>query len=341
MNIEIINDSKREQWESYINENPKAIAWQSFKWFDILKKHYNIDFYPIVALRDDKITGILPLYNLKLPFSKNVIYSVPFAVAGGIVSSDDESENLLLNKAIELSQTHDNCRIIFRQYKHKITGPLSTDENFCNKELSLSSNLDGVWNEITEVNREKVNAGEKFKYSVEHPSKDINGFYNFLFKHHQRKGIPCTGKSWIRDLVDSGMYSISVLKHEGKLVAATMVKEFKDTISFPFSCTSDPNSNEFILIYSLYWELIKKYSMQGKNIFHSGRLPKSGIADEFRQGWGGKMYSYYYQYYPQTVQKTEFNVKRSSKRESFEKIWSATPGFITKIIGPLIVKKFP
>ena len=82
---------------------------------------------------------------------------------------------------------------------------------------------------------------------MEYPSQNINEFYNFLFKHHQRKGIPCTGKSWIRDLVESGMYSIAVLKYNNKIAAATMVKEFKDTISFPFSCTSNPDSENFIL----------------------------------------------------------------------------------------------
>ena len=183
--------------------------------------------------------------------------------------------------------------------------------------------------------------GKNFKYEVEYASKKINEFYDFLFKHHQRKGVPCTSKSWIRDLVESGMYLIALLRYNGKVVAATMVKEFKDTISFPFSCTSDPESKEFNLIYSLYWEIIKKYSLEGKNICHSGRLPKSGEADQFRQGWGGTQYNYYYQYYPQTTQKTEYNVKRSGKRQMFEKVWKMTPQIVTKVVGPLIVKRFP
>ena len=99
MKIEIVDESKREAWESFINEQPKAIAWQSFKWFDVLKKHYNIDLYPIVAYKGNEIKGILPLYNLKKSHKKNLLMSVPFAVAGGIVSSDAESEKLLL-KAI-------------------------------------------------------------------------------------------------------------------------------------------------------------------------------------------------------------------------------------------------
>lgn len=341
MRIEILDESKREAWESFINEQPKAIAWQSYKWFDVLKKHYQIDFHPVVAYEGNEIRGILPLYNLKIPFKKNILMSVPFAVAGGIVTTDAESEKLLLDKAIELAGQHDNCKITFKQYKHKVEGPLTTDENYFNKELSLNKDLNKVWSEISEFNREKVEEGKNFKYEVENPSKKINEFYNFLFKHHQRKGIPCTGKSWIRDLVESGMYSIAMLRHSGKVVAATMVKEFKDTISFPFSCTSDPNSKIFNLIYSLYWEIIKKYSLEGKNICHSGRLPKSGEADQFRQGWGGTMHNYYYQYFPQTVQKMEYSVKRGSKRQMFEKVWKMTPQIVTKVVGPLIVRRFP
>lgn len=341
MRIEIIDESKREAWETFIDEQPKAIAWQSFKWFDVLKKHYQVDFYPLVAYEGNEIRGILPLYNLKKGSKKNMLISVPFAVAGGIVATGAESEKLLLDKAIEISGKHTDCGITFKQYKHKVEGALSTDENYCNKELSLSKDLEKVWNEISEFNRKKVAEAKKYKYEVEYPSKNINEFYNFLFKHQQRKGIPCVAKSWIRDLEESGMYSIAILRYNHKIVAATMVKEFKDTISFPFSCTSNPNSEIFHLIYSLYWEIIKKFSLEGKNIFHSGRLPKSGEADKFRQGWGGTMYNYYYQYYPQTVQKTEFNVKRSSKREMFEKVWRMTPTMITRFLGPKIVKRFP
>jgi hypothetical protein len=341
MKVEIVDESKREAWESFINEQPKAIAWQSYKWFDVLKNHYNVDFYPIVAFEGNEIRGILPLYNLKKSHKKNHLMSVPFAVAGGIVSTDAESEKLLLDKAIELANKYDNSRITFKQYKHKVEGALSTDENYCNKELSLSTDLEKVLNEVSEFNRKKIEAGNNFKYEIEFKSKKINEFYEFLFKHHQRKGIPCTSKSWISDLVESGMYLITILRYNGKIAAATMVKEFKDTISLPFSCTVNPESEEFNLIYSLYWEIIKKYSLEGINICHSGRLPKSGEADEFRQGWGGTQYNYYYQYHPQTTQKTEYNIKRSSKRQMFEKVWKMTPSIVTKAVGPLIVRRFP
>jgi serine/alanine adding enzyme len=341
MKIEIANENIVDRWENFIDSNPRAIAWQSFKWLDILRKNYNIKFYPIVALSGSEITGILPLYYLKIPFSKPILSSVPFAVAGGIVSDDPESERLLLDKAIEISKSHEDSKIIFKQYKHKVIGQLSSDENFCNKELSLSPQTEKMWAEFAQSNKDNIKLGEKTDFKIEHPSNDISGFHNFLFYHHQRKGIPCTGKGWITDLVKSGMYSIALMKLNNKIVAATMVKEFKDTISFPFSCTCDPNSENFHLIYNLYWELIKSYANKGKNICHSGRLPKSGEADAFRQGWGGQMHNYYYQYYPATNLKTEFNVKRSSKREAFEKLWKIAPAPITKIIGPQIVKRFP
>jgi hypothetical protein len=341
MKIEIANESIMDRWENFIDSNPRAIAWQSFKWLDILKKNYNVKFYPIVALSGNEITGILPLYYLKIPFAKPILSSVPFAVAGGIVSNDTHTEKLLLEKAIEISKSHENCKIIFKQYKHKVIGQLSSDENFCNKELSLSTQTEKMWNEFDKSNKDNIKLGEKTDFKIEQYTNDISGFHNFLFYHHQRKGIPCTGKNWINDLVKSGMYSISILKKDNRIVAATMVKEFKDTISFPFSSTSDPGSENFHLIYNLYWELIKAHANKGKNIFHSGRLPKSGEADAFRQGWGGQIHNYYYQYYPATNLRTEFNVKRSSKREAFEKLWKMAPSTIAKIVGPQIVKRFP
>ena len=195
MKIEIVDESKRKAWESFINEEPKAIAWQSYKWFDVLKKHYNIDFYPIVAFEGNEIRGILPLYNLKKSHNKNLLMSVPFAVAGGIVSTDAESEKLLLDKAIELADKHDNSSITFKQYKHKVEGPLTTDENYCNKELALNTNLDKVWNEISEFNRQKVKEGKNFKYEVEYSSKKINEFYDFLLNITSEKVFPVRVKA--------------------------------------------------------------------------------------------------------------------------------------------------
>jgi len=137
------------------------------------------------------------------------------------------------------------------------------------------------------------------------------------------------------------MYSISLLRINHSIVAGTMVKEFKNTISLPFSCTKGKDEGSSIFVFNLYWKLIVLFASQGKQIFHSGRMLKTDQTDDYRLGWGGEKYSYYYQYYPQSVIQTEFSKRRGKKRKILETCWKKLPSGIAEILGPQIVKHFP
>ncbi len=341
MEIKIIKESMKEQWEEYINKNPYSIAWQSYEWSNVLRRHYKFDFYPVAAFEGSEIAGIFPLYHMKTLFSKDLLTSVPYAVAGGIVSDDKDVRKLLLDKAIEISREHNSCRITLKQYKVRIDGDLRTDENYYNRELGLSENIAEAWDKISEINRGKIDEGEKSNPVLRYPSEDIDEFYKLLLNHSHNNGMPCVAKTWIEDLIHFKMYSIAFIKVSGNIVAATMVKKFKDTVSFPFTCINTTDSRNRMFAYSLYWGLIRKFASEGTRIFHSGRIPETDLTDDYRLGWGGTKYRYYYQYYPDNMAKTEYAVKRGRKREIFESCWKLMPRSIVKMVGPHIVRQFP
>ena len=220
-------------------------------------------------------------------------------------------------------------------------GELKTDDHFYNRELDLCKDRNTLKSKFENKNTKKIEEAEQYKFSLEYPTTDLNTFYKILSVHHHRRGIPCVAKKWIKTLVDFKLYSMALIKYNSKPIAATMAKEFKDTVSFPFTCLTKDNDFTRLSVYHLYWELIQYFAEKDMNIFHSGRIPNTNIADEYRLGWGGTKYTYYNQYYPKTVSQTEFTQKRSKKRELFEKVWTFTPRIITNIIGPKIVKQFP
>jgi hypothetical protein len=63
--------------------------------------------------------------------------------------------------------------------------------------------------------------------------------------------------------------------------------------------------------------------------------------DNYRLGWGGTKYPYYYQYYPDTGGATEFAQKRSRKRELIETVWKRLPLTVAAQLGPFVVRQFP
>lgn len=341
MEAQIINEKQKNDWNRYINENVNSIAWQAYDWSQIIREHFGHRFFPIAVYDGGVIRGILPLYRVKTMIGGTRMMSVPHAVAGGILADDDNIGDCLLKKGIELAEDSSTNELVLKQYKLKVKGELKVDENYFNRELGLSSGIDDIWASISGYNKEQIGEIDGSDLILDHPSNKVDEFYRLVLTHHHRRGIPCVSRKWIRDLVKFGMYSIALLREGDRIQSGTMVKTFKDTVSFPFTCLTGNDHQSFQAAYHLYWELIKKFSLENYRIFHSGRIPQSEETDAYRLGWGGVKFPYYYQYYPKTVSQTEFTKKRGSKRKYFETIWRVTPRPLVKSVGPLIVKQFP
>jgi hypothetical protein len=338
----IIKEAARNDWEQYIQDNPDSIAWQSYQWSAVLGRHYQIDFYPLAAIDNSRLCGVLPLYHIKTARGKDMLMSVPYAVAGGIVADNDDAATLLLEKAIDLSRQFNSCNITFKQYKIKISGELRTDDNYYNRELNIARDHNEIWTEISDANKEFIEGSGKYDLVLEYPSNDVNSFYKLLLKHHHVRGVPCVSRNWIADLIAFKMYSVAVLKLNGNIVAGTMVKEFKDTVSFPFTCIPDMSEKSRMSACNLYWKLITHFASRGRRIFHSGRIPVTDDTDAYRLGWGGTKYNYYYQYYPDNSSvKSEYAKKKGRKREIFEACWKMMPLSLARRVGPVIVRQFP
>jgi hypothetical protein len=337
----IINEKMRQNWDEFVRDHPHSIAWQSYGWSDVVCKHNGLDFYPIAVFDGGRIQGILPIYHVKDVTGKSRLISVPYAVAGGMLADNPDVRKILLDKAIEISHRYNSCKITLKQYKLKIEEKLLIDDNYYNRELSLTPDIDKLWESISTGNQEKVTEALKLGAVLDYPSNDVSTFYNLLVRHHHTRGIPCVSKRWIEDLLAFQMYSIALLKVKGEIIVATMVKEFKDTISFPFTCLAKKDDGISLPAYALYWELIKYFATGGKTIFHSGRIPLTDDAEPHRLGWGGVKYQYFYQYYPNIGTKTEYTTKRGKKRELIEECWKRLPLSVAIILGPRIVKYFP
>jgi len=338
--VVLVDRKNKPGWDHYVHEASGVIAWHGYDWCHLLQHHHGAEFYPLAVYDGPRICGILPLYRLRL-FRKDALISVPYFVAGGIAAGDQAVQQALLNKAIEISNQLHIPTITFKQYKLKLEGTLLTDENYYNRELELEPDLDRVWQRITERNRTKIKEAQQYSSEWDYPSSDVTSFYRLLLHDQHASGVPCVSRKWVEDLYRTGMYEIALLRYKGELVAGTMVKKFRDTVSFPFSCLQDHAERTELFAYMLYWKLISVLSQQGIHIMHSGRIPKTDAAFGYRLGWGGTKYNYYYQYHGMGEGSTEFSTKRGRKRALIESVWKRMPVSVAGALGPVVVKQFP
>ena len=341
MRVEILDDTRKADWDQFVDTSPNVIAWHSYYYAQVLKKMYNLPFFPVAAYEGDSVCGILPLYLTDTLRRGKVLMSVPYFVAGGIAAMNDEAEQVLLRKATELAKETNAAHIALRQYKKKIPGELRTDEGYYNRELALSPDLDEIWKGISDVNKGRIEDAKKYETVLEYPSQDLATFYGFLLRDQHGLGLPCVSKRWVELLLGTGTYHIALLKVKGTVVAATLAKRFKDTISFPLTCLRQHDEKNYLFAYDLYWKLITRVAREGFHICHSGRIPRGDVAPPYRLGWGGTRHNYYYQSPGVGKSQAQQANTRGGKRSIFESVWKKTPLGLARAISPVIVKQFP
>lgn len=341
MNVITIPPEQADRWENYLRECPRTVAWQSYHWNDAVRRLYPVDFLPLAAVDGDAIVGILPLYQLHRKGQPSRLYSVAYAVAGGLTADSLAAQNALLEAAIDRAKQLNAPGLTFKQYRYPIESTLKTDANFFNRELSLDVGEARLWAELLPRNRTVIESTANWNLRLEYPSTRVDAFHEFLLRFSKRQGIPGPDRRWIQTLLDLKMYNIALLERNGRIVAATMVKAFKTTVSFPYTCMLDASDDSLTATYTLYWQLIQRFTRDGYKIFHSGRIPQSEEVEPYRLGWGGQKHTYHYQYYPETGGQTEFSAKRGWKRRLFVTGWKFMPMPLAKMIGPRIIAKFP
>lgn len=336
----ILDGKYKSDWDKFVQQASGVIAWHGYDWCKLLKKHHDTDFYPIAVYNGSQISGILPLYRVRL-WRGPALISVPYFVAGGVAAEETWVQEALVKKAIDLSRQLQIGTITFKQYKTKLSGPLLSDDNYYNRELTLSDDIDDIWRQISAENQARIEESDRHATDFIYPSSDVSSFYRLLLHDQHAEGVPCVGARWIEDLYKTGMYEIALLRYRGTVVAGTMVKKFRDTVSFPFTCVQNHSEQSELFAYALYWRLISRLAREGIRIMHSGRIPNTDATFRYRLGWGGTKYPYYYQYVGMGEGKTEFSTKRGRKRELVGSLWRRTPMTIAKAIGPIVVRQFP
>ena len=104
--MQIITASKADKgkWDAFVKKHPEGSPFDLFAWHDAVVNTFGHKPLYYIAAKDGNITGILPLFQLKSILFGNIISSIPFAAYGGILADFDESFQLLLQKAKDITR---------------------------------------------------------------------------------------------------------------------------------------------------------------------------------------------------------------------------------------------
>ena len=289
------------------------------------------------------IVGVLPLFSVKsFLFGKSLV-SLPFAAYGGILADSQEVVNQLFDKAKEITFSEGLDYLELRNRDGGI-------ENLPSKELyvffqrKMFDDLESNMNAIPRKSRRMIRVGEKAGLTYEFGQQELTPvFYRIFAGSYHRLGSPVFSIKLFNNLLKEFKEQANILlikDREGKPISSVFTFFYKDQV-LPYYAGSlveyrDLAPNDF-----MYWQLMKYGWENGYKVFDFGRSKVDTGSYDFKRHWGFEPEPLPYQYFLNEIDEIPNISPANPKYQKRIEAWRKMPFWLTKIIGPRIVKYIP
>ena len=333
--------STEKTWDEYVLHHPQATFFHLMGWQRVLEQTFPNRAFSCVALRDGRISGVLPLFLVRnLPFGQSLV-SMPWGVYGGICADDDETQSALLNYAKTLAQ-----RLVVRYLELRNQAPccdLPATDLYVTFRKEIARDPETNMAAIPRKQRRMIRQGDKYGLTAQMGGEEfLRGFYH-LYAHSVRNlGTPVFSVRFMANLLREFGPACRILAvfHEEQMVAGVMTFFFRDQV-MPYYGGALRHALRYAVNDFMYWHLLCYGAEQGYRIFDFGRSKKGTGSYDFKRHWGFEPTPLAYQYHL-VRQKTLPNQNPLNPRFALAiQTWKWMPLWLSRWLGPRVVRFFP
>jgi FemAB-related protein (PEP-CTERM system-associated) len=359
--IKSYNENYRNEWDSFVMNSDDASLFHLTGWKDAVEKTFGHKSHYSFAAQDDKITGILPLFDIKSKFFGHALVSVPFGVYGGISAIDQDSheslkmsaETLASAMSVDYLELRSVCSQGFES--HSNISNNSNDSSVSNisngwflKDLyvtfkrPLCSTVDESFEEIPRKQRRMIRQGMKFGlHSKVGGLEYLDQFYAIYARNVRDLGTPVYPLTFFRNLMNNfrDALILSVWK-DGQMVAGVLTFVFKD-ILMPYFGGGMREYFHYAINDFMYWELMKYGCENGYKLFDFGRSKKDTGSFHFKRHWGFEPTELPYGCYLVNSEKVPNVSPVNPKYQLLINMWKRLPLPMANWLGPKVVRGIP
>jgi FemAB-related protein (PEP-CTERM system-associated) len=330
-------------WDRFVRAHPRGSPFHLIAWRRCIEQTFAYRPIYLVAERANQWGGILPLFECQGWFSGKAWISTPFAVYGGALFLDAGAaaalREALVQRAREAAVQYadlrngweDQCLGFHRIRRYAtFTLPLSP----LPQEEFLAT--------LPKKTRNMVRKALKTPFTSRRDSRDAAGFAEFHARTLRRLGTPSFPAAHFQRILDhfgpeAGLFE---LFHEDQLAAACL-SFFCAGSAHIYYAGADPRFNHLAANYAMYHECLMDAARRGFTHFDFGRAKPGGGTFEFKRHWGAEMRELPYEMLLVRRRSLPDLTPRNPKFSLAIAAWRRLPFWLTRRLGPLLIRQFP
>ncbi len=335
-------DKNSTEWDQYVKQNIAASIYHLSQWKKLINDTFgHASVYLYATNENNKIVGILPITHLKSKLFGSFMVSVPYFNYGGAVADHPEIEKRLLEAAAIHAKKENISNIEYRDDILREGLPVKTEK--INMILTLPSSKKQLWDSFTPKLRAQIKRPQQENTSTMIGKENcLDEFYQVFSRNMRDLGTPVYSKLFFKNILYSfpNNATIIIIRLNNKPVSAAFLLGYKDKLEIPWASTIK-ETNHLSMNMLLYWEVLQFAISRKFKAFDFGRSSKDAGTYKFKKQWGAQGKNSYWHYWlNEGVEMPSLN-PNNPKYKLVIAIWKKLPIFITKIIGPGIVKNLP
>jgi FemAB-related protein (PEP-CTERM system-associated) len=323
--------------DEYLWSKPEASPYQHMQWLIAVKNAYGFNYSFLLAKRENRIVGTLPVCLFKGLGGKKTFCSLPFCDVGGVVADNDEVRDALVQDALKIVEQQRATSLEIRQ---RITGrevDASVSEQKVSMLLDLPDSADSLLQGFKAKLRSQIRKAEKNRLTFDsaNDKKSIEDFYYVFTRNMHNLGSPTHSKRWFYAVRESYGKNLLVGRVwlKDKIVGSGILLFSGSNVAIPWASTLR-DYNPLAPNMLLYWNLLRLSCERGCKQFDFGRSTYGESTFKFKQQWGARPVLLEWRILDKQGTLTEKSSSKSRIRGMVETAWKILPLPIANTIGP-------
>jgi serine/alanine adding enzyme len=331
------------RWDQLCRERSEVSPSRRLEWLAIL--HEGLGHRPLLLdERDgDSTLGMLPLVFMQSALFGKFLVGLPYLNVGGIMAADSEVACRLIDRAIQLA---DELDVKYLELRHEQRHPHPAFNHELTEKVHMRLNLpptsEELWREFTPKVRNQIRKAEKEGISIAWGKSDLlDEFYSVFSRNMRDLGTPVFSRRLFASILAhfGEAAEICAAQFNGQTVAAAVLIHGRGLSEVP-SASSLRRMNHLNGNMLMYWHLLQRTITRGQKAFDFGRSSAGSHTYRFKAQWGATPHPAVWQYYVRqgSVGEMRPNNPKNQRRIA---VWKRLPVWLTRLVGPSIVRGIP
>lgn len=330
-------------WDDFVMRHPMGSPFHLMAWHDTIRATFGYQPLYRLAVNEQGICGVLPLFLISNLIQGRVLLSSPFAVYGGVLATSEEARQSL--KA-DVEQLGHRLKADYAELRNGYAEQ-SLGYHRLSRYVTFTQPLAGGEEQILQAiprkTRAVVRKTLRMDYSCIRRHEPTSAFLDVYLDNIQRLGTPAFPRRLFQELFRNFGNMIDIREYvlNGAVASAVLTFYFRDQV-LPYYGASNPDMRQFSPSNYMYFDLMRWAAAEGYRHFDFGRSKKgvSGSYD-FKAHWG--MVETELPYEILLLRRKELpNFTPANPKFSLAgKIWSSLPSGVARALGPSLVRLFP